>query len=91
MKWLPFICRVVSVAVLAACAGSPQLAYQSAPDETAESNAVDSGEARALNRPKPIARVTASTRSLSGSRGRRSMIAPKATETASVSAASLPA
>jgi hypothetical protein len=48
MKWLPFICRVVSVAVLAACAGSPQLAYQSAPDETAESNAVDSGEARAL-------------------------------------------
>ena len=48
MKWLPFICRVVSVAVLAACAGSPQLAYESAPDQVNESNTVDSGEARAL-------------------------------------------
>jgi hypothetical protein len=48
MKWLPFFCRVVPIAVLAACAGSPQLAYESAPGETTESSAVDSGEARAL-------------------------------------------
>lgn len=53
MKWLPFICPVVPAAVLAvalgACAGSPQLAYESAPpDEMTDSNAVDSGEARAL-------------------------------------------
>ena len=52
MKWLPFLCPVVPAAVLAvvlaACAGSPQLAYESAPDEMTERNAVDSGEARAL-------------------------------------------
>ena len=48
MKSLPSLCPVALAVVLAACAGSPQLAYQSAPDETAESNAVDSGEARAL-------------------------------------------
>ena len=53
MKWLPFICPVVPAAILAvalgACAGSPQLAYESAPpDEMTDSNAVDSGEARAL-------------------------------------------
>ena len=53
MKWLPFFCPVVPAAVLtvalAACAGSPQLAYESAPPgEMSESNAVDSGEARAL-------------------------------------------
>jgi len=52
MKWLPFFCPAVPAAVLAvvlaACAGSPQLAYESAPDEMAANNAVDSGEARAL-------------------------------------------
>ena len=53
MKRLPFICPFVPAAVLAvalgACAGSPQLAYESAPpDEMIDSNAVDSGEARAL-------------------------------------------
>jgi hypothetical protein len=53
MKWLPFFCPVVPAAVLVvvlgACAGSPQLAYDSAPpDEMSESNRVDSGEARAL-------------------------------------------
>lgn len=49
MKWFPFLCPVVPAAVLAACAGSPQLAYDSAPpDAMTESNAVDSGEARAL-------------------------------------------
>jgi len=47
MKWLPLFCPVV----LAACAGSPQLAYESAPDQMTESAAadsVDSAEARAL-------------------------------------------
>jgi hypothetical protein len=52
MQWLPFLCPVVPAAtlaaVLAACAGSPQLAYESAPNEMTESNAVDSAEARAL-------------------------------------------
>jgi hypothetical protein len=48
MKWVPFLYRVAPVVFLAACAGSPQLAYESAPDEMSESNAVDSGEARAL-------------------------------------------
>ena len=52
MKWLPFF-RPVPAAVLAvalgACAGSPQLAYESAPpDEMTERNGVDSVEARAL-------------------------------------------
>ena len=55
MKWLPFFCPVVPAAVLAvvltACAGSPQLAYESAPaDEMTDSNSVDSGEARALEK-----------------------------------------
>lgn len=44
MKWLALLCLVV----LAACAAAPQLAYESAPDETNQGNAVDSGEARAL-------------------------------------------
>ena len=53
MKSLPLFCPVMPAVVLAvglaACAGSPQLAYESAPpDEMSESNAVDSGEARAL-------------------------------------------
>ena len=48
MKFLPSFCPVTLAALLAACAGSPQLAYESAPDEMTESNAVDSGEARAL-------------------------------------------
>jgi hypothetical protein len=52
MQWLPFLCPVVPAAVLAAilaaCAGSPQLAYESAPEEMTENSAVDSGEARAL-------------------------------------------
>jgi len=55
MKWLPFFCPAVPAAalavVLAACAGSPQLAYESAPDQVTEGGAadpVDSGEARAL-------------------------------------------
>ena len=51
MKWLPFLWPVVPAAVLAACAGSPQLAYESAPDQMTQSSAadvVDSGEARAL-------------------------------------------
>ena len=48
MKSLPSVCPVALAAVLAACAGSPQLAYESVPNEMTESNAVDSGEARAL-------------------------------------------
>ena len=53
MKWLPFSCPVVPAAVLpvvlTACAGSPQLAYESAPpDQMTDSSSVDSGEARAL-------------------------------------------
>jgi hypothetical protein len=53
MQWLPFLCPIVPAAALAAslaaCAGSPQLAYESAPPgEMTESNAVDSAEARAL-------------------------------------------
>ena len=48
MKSLPSFCLVALAVVLAACAGSPQLAYESAPDEMNESNVVDSGEARAL-------------------------------------------
>jgi hypothetical protein len=51
MKLLRVFCPVVPAAVLAmvlaACAGSPQLAYESAPPDEM-SNAVDSGEARAL-------------------------------------------
>ena len=52
MRWLPLLRPVVPPAVLAvvlaACAGSPQLAYESAPDETTQNSTVDSGEARAL-------------------------------------------
>ena len=48
MKFLPSFCPVTLAALLAACAGSPQLAYESVPNEMTESNAVDSGEARAL-------------------------------------------
>jgi len=55
MKWLPFFCPVMPATalavVLAACAGSPQLAYESAPDQVTENgpvDSVDSGEARAL-------------------------------------------
>ena len=51
MKWLPSLPAPVLAVVLAACAGSPQLAYESAPDQMTESGAadvVDSGEARAL-------------------------------------------
>lgn len=55
MKWRLFSSPVmppaVLVVVLAACAGSPQLAYESAPDPVTASGAadsVDSGEARAL-------------------------------------------
>jgi len=55
MKWQPFFCPVMPAAVLAvalaACAGSPQLAYESAPDQMPQNgpvDPVDSGEARAL-------------------------------------------
>ena len=52
MKCLPLFCPVVPAAALAlalaACAGSPQLAYESAPDAMSGSNGVDSDEARAL-------------------------------------------
>jgi hypothetical protein len=34
--------------LLAACAGGPQIGYESAPDAMQQANAVDSGEARAL-------------------------------------------
>jgi hypothetical protein len=39
---------VLCALVLTACAGGPQLAYQSDPDETQSASAVDPGEARAL-------------------------------------------
>jgi hypothetical protein len=48
MKWLPFFSPVIPIAVLAACAAAPELAYESAPDQVSESSGVDSGEARAL-------------------------------------------
>jgi hypothetical protein len=48
MKWLPFFSPVIHLAVLAACAAAPELAYDSAPDEVNASSGVDSGEARAL-------------------------------------------
>ena len=56
MKWRFFFSPVMPPAALAvvlvACAGSPQLAYESAPDPIAEgggaADPVDSGEARAL-------------------------------------------
>jgi len=44
MKWIPLLC----ITVLAACTGGPQIAYESAPDAMQQANAVDSGEARAL-------------------------------------------
>ena len=55
MKWRMFFSPVIPPAVLAlvlaGCAGSPQLAYESAPDPVTEggpADSVDSGEARAL-------------------------------------------
>jgi len=48
MKYLPSLCPLAVAAVLAACAAAPELAYESAPDETTQSSGVDSGEARAL-------------------------------------------
>jgi hypothetical protein len=48
MKRLPSFCVFVLAAALTACAGSPQIAYESAADESTPSNPVDSGEARAL-------------------------------------------
>ena len=53
MKFLPSFCPVTLAALLAACAGSPQLAYESAPDEMTESNAVDSVRARTRGRRRP--------------------------------------
>jgi hypothetical protein len=41
---MPFLCA----AALAACAGGPQIAYESAPDAMQQGNAADPGEARAL-------------------------------------------
>jgi len=55
MKRLPFFSPVMPATafavVVAACAGSPQLAYESAPDQMAENgpvDPVDSAEGRAL-------------------------------------------
>jgi hypothetical protein len=47
MRWLPFLHPVIPALILAACAATPELAYESAPDGT-DQNGVDSGEARAL-------------------------------------------
>lgn len=44
MKWIMSLCTVV----LVACAGGPQLAYQSDPTATQSADAADPGEARAL-------------------------------------------
>jgi len=39
---------VLFAAIVAGCAGGPQIGYESAPDSMQQANAVDSGEARAL-------------------------------------------
>ena len=44
MKWIASLCT----AVLVACAGGPQIAYQSDPDATQSADAADPAEARAL-------------------------------------------
>jgi len=44
MRWITLPCTVV----LVACAGGPQIAYESAADATASAGAADPGEARAL-------------------------------------------
>ena len=44
MRWIPLPWMLV----LVACAGGPQIAYQSADDPTQSADAVDPGEARAL-------------------------------------------
>ena len=44
MRMLTSLC----LAVVAACAGGPQIAYQSAPPATPQAEAVDPGEAQAL-------------------------------------------
>jgi hypothetical protein len=41
---------VLFAAVVAGCAGGPQIGYESATDATQQANAVDSDEARALER-----------------------------------------
>jgi len=46
MKWFSLLCLVV----LAACAGGPQIAYESAPDVMQPGDTADAGEARALER-----------------------------------------
>jgi len=43
-RWMPFLCAVA----LAACAGGPQIGYESAPDAMQQANAADRGEAQAL-------------------------------------------
>jgi hypothetical protein len=44
MKVITSLC----VAAVAACAGEPQMAYESAPESTQQSAVVDPGEAQAL-------------------------------------------
>jgi hypothetical protein len=44
MKGTTLLCA----AILTACAGGPQIAYQSDPNATQSANAMDPGEARAL-------------------------------------------
>ena len=44
MKWI----ALVGTAVVAACAGAPQIAYESAPDAMQQGDAADPGEAAAL-------------------------------------------
>jgi hypothetical protein len=44
MKWMTLIC----LAVIAACAGGPQIGYQSAPDAMQQGDAANLGEAQAL-------------------------------------------
>ena len=46
MKVITSLC----LAAVAACAGAPQLAYQSAPEPMQQGDAVDPGEAQALER-----------------------------------------
>ena len=51
MKWMTFVC----LAVIAACAGGPQIGYESAPgalapDAIAQGDAAEAGEAQALER-----------------------------------------
>lgn len=46
MRWM----TLIGLAVIAACAGGPQIGYESAPDAVMQADAADAGEAQALER-----------------------------------------